>query len=819
MKKIIRILGALTALCTLALFQACSEERLMLAPPEAGDESEIPVDVEPLTKLHVDGRYLKNDDGKIVNLHGFCQIFDPYQNQYEWDNRDVDGALRYGRKMIDGLATAGWEMDFMRLQWSAHWTTPLGLDGDDFHKFDYPTFEKYLELVHIPIMKYAISKGIYVVICPPLGCPREIAVGDDFHEHCKKVWQTLASHPFIKNNPSVMFELANEPQNIKGAAGDYGCSNTGGYFENWKIFFQEVVDVIRGEGARNIIWVPGLGYSSLFGGCTSRATRIEGDNIGYAVHCYPGWMNSDGENGDGGIGEGGGYQAFQAGWDAQVKPVSDVAPVIVTEMDWAPSKYNSSWGSAYTGEAGGAGFGANFKYIADRSGNVSWVIFTGTYLLRQFKDEPGEEGNYTFLNDPEACPWAVYHWFKEYREGKSSHGIPVSVSVRGADNGTVTVSVGKDRYLIVDALYSDGTSLPVTPDCVFTTSTPSLLEVEGSRIKALREGKARLRIEYSCGDADFSLDLDVESSSFAFSDINPSIWGDGTFNPDTGTLVIGEWGFGGWQFVNPVDLSGAGYLVVELGNGSKVDGTNSLRVFDTPGYFGGNCASYPVDDYRVVVDLSSMVNEDGGAVDPSHTYIVGFWSPGGKDNTVVIHRIYTSTERPADPYSPSGDPDGPDDPALPDDPDPVVPPGPGAGDLVLDFSAFNPDIFADGTFDVSTGRFVSGQWGFGGWEKTDGTAWDLSAYRYLVVELGEESRWEENGWCFNIFDNGYWDTCVSHPLASLVDPSTLSIRIDLSKDLVCANGRNFDKSHVNIMGFWGQGNDEPIFIKRVYATK
>jgi hypothetical protein len=33
-----------------------------------------------------------------------------------------------------------------------------------------------------------------------------------------------------------------------------------------------------------------------------------------------------------------------------------------------------------------------------------------------FKDEPGVEGAYTFLNDPEACPWAIYHWFKEYAE-------------------------------------------------------------------------------------------------------------------------------------------------------------------------------------------------------------------------------------------------------------------------------------------------------------------------------------------------------------------------------------------------------------------
>ena len=41
---------------------------------------------------------------------------------------------------------------------------------------------------------------------------------------------------------------------------------------------------------------------------------------------------------------------------------------------------------------------------------------TKSHELAAFKDVAGEPGNYTFLNDPEACPWAIYHWFKEYAE-------------------------------------------------------------------------------------------------------------------------------------------------------------------------------------------------------------------------------------------------------------------------------------------------------------------------------------------------------------------------------------------------------------------
>ena len=81
--------------------------------------------------------------------------------------------------------------------------------------------------------------------------------------------------------------------------------------------------------------------------------RTEGDNIGFAVHCYPGWYGSDAEKDSGeGIGSstGGGYESFQRGWDTQVGPVAAIAPIMVTEIDWAPLKYDATWGKSITGE-------------------------------------------------------------------------------------------------------------------------------------------------------------------------------------------------------------------------------------------------------------------------------------------------------------------------------------------------------------------------------------------------------------------------------------------------------------------------------------
>lgn len=42
----------------------------------------------PMPKLHVDGRYLKDSAGHIVNLHGFAQTYSPWFNERntKWNN-------------------------------------------------------------------------------------------------------------------------------------------------------------------------------------------------------------------------------------------------------------------------------------------------------------------------------------------------------------------------------------------------------------------------------------------------------------------------------------------------------------------------------------------------------------------------------------------------------------------------------------------------------------------------------------------------------------------------------------------------------------
>ena len=50
--------------------------------------------------LHVEGRYLVDENGNHVNLHGFGQTYSPWFNEQnsKWGNYDVNACLTYNKK-------------------------------------------------------------------------------------------------------------------------------------------------------------------------------------------------------------------------------------------------------------------------------------------------------------------------------------------------------------------------------------------------------------------------------------------------------------------------------------------------------------------------------------------------------------------------------------------------------------------------------------------------------------------------------------------------------------------------------------------------
>ena len=450
-----------------------------------------------MPRLHVDGKHLKDENGNIVKLHGYVQTFSPWFNECgtRWNNYDVKACLAYNQGIIDGIMAAGWKMSFVRMHMDPYWSNIPGrrVKGEnDISAFSFDRFTKYLDEVFIPMAEYAISKGMYVVMRPPGVCPEKIAVGDDYQKFLLQVWRHVARHPKLQNHPNIMFELANEPINILGSDGTYGGGSKA-QFEQLSIYFQEIVDTMRAQGCHNILWIPGLGFQSKYAGFADYP--IKGENIGYAVHIYPGWFGS-----------GHGYEAFSRGWQQDVQPVADFAPIMITEMDWADKKYNASWGKAHTGVAGDENFGANFKKITDDAGNVSWVLFTSPEHLAAFKDEPAKDGQYTFLNDPEACPWPVYHWFKEY--AKSHYPRKAFTRISSSDSGDGTFSnpvifgdfPDPDVCRVGDTYYMVSTTMHIFPGATIMESKDlvnwkyccnPLESIEGSDAFSLLNGQWR----------------------------------------------------------------------------------------------------------------------------------------------------------------------------------------------------------------------------------------------------------------------------------------------------------------------------------------
>ena len=489
-------------------------------------------------------------------------------------------------------------------------------------------------------------------------------------------------------------------------------------------------------------------------------------------------MNSDGENGDGGSSTGG-YQPFQNGWDRQVGPVADFAPIIITEMDWAPARYDASWGKAITGTLGGPGFGANFKYIVDNAGNVSWLLFTSPHLLADFKDVPGTPGAYTFLDDPQACPWPIYHWYQDYRKGTSDTGALKDITVEGAEAG-ITLTTGSSSYLMVYANYEDGSTSIVSSKASFSCSDPSIISIDGTgKMTALKDGNVTITVTYGEASGIKTATVAVHATTFPLSAdaFNPSIWETGTYDETTHTLITGSYGFGGWEYTNGVDLSGYKYLVVKLGNDNVAD--VKFRLFDK-GYWEG-AASYAFGNSRkVVVELKKMKKEDSGAIlSPKSIKIIGFWSNGGKP--IIINDIYLSND---DAENPVKD--------------------------YFSFDNLNPNIWdpnqPTGSFEPKTGTLITGSYGFGGWEYD--SAIDFSGYHYLVAELGEGT--EATDVAFRVFDKGYWDG----EAASVTFNNSRTAVIDLKS--LSKNGSKVDPS-LKIVGFWSSGGKK-IVIKRVYLT-
>ena len=388
--------------------------------------------VKPLPSLHVEGRWLVDQHGNHVVLHGVMDTPNMYFNGYRWgspwdgsgtgyNSTGVTKCLNYFEKLFTAMEKA--KCTIFRLHLDPAWTNDpsdtyvwsgsagqaSGVTGEaDITKFNPTRLSTYLTSLYIPLMKKAISHGMYVVVRPPGVCPDNLKVGDYYNQYLLTVWDKVSKNAYIRQNAGrISIELANEPISIRNA-------NNQDEAKACHDYFQPIVDKIRANGFTGIIWVPGTGWQANY---TSYASwPIEGYNIGYAVHDHPGWYGcSDNTPNE---------QNKITQFHNQV-PVVDTNPILVSEVDWSPEDPNGeghydehgnwvlpnlgTWGTGSTSK-----YGKAFKACHDYYGNMSMTL---THP-HDFFDIDNYLSNgvvvAAFNENPEACGKACMDWYADY---------------------------------------------------------------------------------------------------------------------------------------------------------------------------------------------------------------------------------------------------------------------------------------------------------------------------------------------------------------------------------------------------------------------
>ena len=455
--------------------------------------------VKPLPSLHVEGKWLVDTYGNHVVLHGCMDTPSMWFNGNRWgggyNDTGAKNCMAYFEKLYTGLQAAN--CDVFRLHLDPAWTNdgsvnaagfttvsgdkskdPLGQEvgGEaNIHHFSEARLKHFMEVLYVPLMKMAMAHGMYVVVRPPGVCPGEIRVDSYYQKYLLTVWDIVSKDKTIQNfSGQISLELANEPIGVKNANGSESDATL-------HDFFQPIVDKIRENGFKGIIWIPGSGYQSNYRGY--KKYPIKGDNIGYAVHDYPGWYNCSDEKVD----RDGLTKSKQDNLNSflDAVPVVKTNPVIITEVDWSPLKepkeidhYNEmgqptyknlgTWATASTSK-----WGLCFKNLLDNLGNMSMTLtHPHDYIdLDKLMQDPKHPVP-AFNGNTEACSGACWEWYADYiKVDNPVADYLCDIPVADNGNGTYTNPVVRadipdpDVIRVGDTYYMVSTTMVHFPLC------------------------------------------------------------------------------------------------------------------------------------------------------------------------------------------------------------------------------------------------------------------------------------------------------------------------------------------------------------------
>lgn len=371
----------------------------------------------PTPPLHVEGNKLKDPTGKEVLLHGWMQPTSNwfngegkwYSDPSNWkDPSNINGFMTYLKEVATLMTdttpkynqTHGWYTSFVRMNTDAvgGWTNQAGL-------IDTTQFDAWISNFIVPYAKFLSTRGLYLVLSAtgPMTVPNE-----NLTQKCQQrfltFWKRVSNAPGVKNADNIMFELMNEPVTIESSfgAGDWG-NHQSKYYKAFRDWLQPIIDVIRDNGANNVIWVPTLEWQ----GTPHQWVEFpfSGTNIGVAAHYYPAY---------GGVFDN--ATKVQDLWNKQYKPAADRWPMIITELFWTP--YPSDPMNLVNGKS--AVFGNAIKKAMDNQGNVSYIVgFIGDLLENLTKSRPKS----CYLSPREGAQ-SYFQWQPSYASQGPDDGTP-----------------------------------------------------------------------------------------------------------------------------------------------------------------------------------------------------------------------------------------------------------------------------------------------------------------------------------------------------------------------------------------------------------
>ena len=636
--------------------------------------------VKPLPTLHVEGRWLVDKHGNQVVLHGVMDTPNMYFNGWRWGSPWTDGTnyndagiskcLPYFEKLFSAMEQT--KCDVFRLHMDPAWTNdgsifatgftkttkdgkevtidPNGqeVDGEaNISQFSETLYRHYLPILYLKLAEKAMSHGLYVVVRPPGVCPKNLKVGDYYNQYLMKVWDIFSQNEYVKEHAGqISIELANEPVSVKNASNQDDTKALHDYF-------QPIVNKIRSNGFTGIIWVPGSGYQSNYR--SYKTNPITGDNIGYAVHDYPGWYNSSDDNPDPNI-------KIESFHDAV--PVVDTNPIFITEVDWSPIKepkeldhYNEMGQPVYknlgTWATGSTSlWGHAYKTMLDYFQNISMTLthphdfLDLDALYNQNIIKPAFDSN------PEACAKACMDWYAVYynvnwphADDEAETGDAYTLQKIEADASDIELMTGAEKFIKLTATYVDGHTKDISAIATYNVEDPTVLSITNGVIKALKGGSAKITASYKAPVGDEKLvvinvkvnsfddwtsltsatDLNGKTFVIMGAEDNKVFYGSDNQNlkyEDAGSVLLNT-NIVGYQF-KAEKISLAGHSNCYLLRMITLNG-NEYSVFGKPGYLN----SQPVSDgwCSFILGLSKGYGEDvenGAAWDIDYTEGKGF---------------------------------------------------------------------------------------------------------------------------------------------------------------------------------------------------